>query len=175
MKKKKAKARKPTSKSKQLIQFLNDYAATTGKKTLNAYQAAQRALANGYVPEPADIRKKLARDMARAMREDYIEDDDGGPVRHRLAYKVTMGDEQLRLWVNIEDATRNQVRLCAQQRRRGVLSDCEQLNRDLKYYNVKYNPGDALEVSFDFTKDVLEKGEDKEYADEPPEDDTVEE
>ena len=166
----KKKVRKSSAISRDLRALMDQYAAATGKTSVNLYKVAEWAIANSlYTPPPTDIRKRLARDMAAAAREDYIEDDNGEPVRRRHAYKTTLGEDQLTLWVNIEDATPHEMRLCVNGRRRGIQSDVEQLHRDVTHVNKKYNPGDPIQPSFDFTKDVEEKGEPTEYIDAPPE------
>ena len=112
----------------------------------------------------------LANAMQRASRSDYIEDDNGEPVRRRHAYRVTRGEEQLAFWVNMEDATDKQMRICFSQRRRGILNDNEQLDRDCKYFNAKYNTGKQLVIDFDYTLDMHDKTQPTEYNDTPPED-----
>lgn len=166
---KKKRVRKSSPHGKVLRALMDEYAKETGKQAVNAYKVAQWALENGkYKPSPSDARKKLAREMSRAAREDYTEDENGKPVRVRHAYRVTLGDEQLTFWVKVEDATRNQMHLSAQQRRRGILKDCEQLDRDVTHYNEKYNPGESIQLTFDFTEDMVEKDESTEYVDAPP-------
>lgn len=167
--KKKKSVRRSSPQAACLRKLMDDYAAATGKKVVNAYKAAEWALAHGYQFPRPDLRKLLAKAMARAAREDYIEDEEGQPVRARLSYKVSMGEEQLTLWVNMADASPRQMRLSAQGRRRGILKDVEQLDRDLKYYNKHYNPGDPVTMIWDLTKDMEEKGESSEYQDVPPE------
>lgn len=106
--------------------------------------------------------------MSAAAREDYIEDDNGEPVRRRHAYKTMTGNGQQTLWVNIEDATPQVMRLCVSLRRRGIQNDVNQLSRDVTHYNKKHNPGNPIQPSFNFTEDVEERGEPTEYVDQPP-------
>ena len=104
------------------------------------------------------------------MREDYIEDEQGEPVRNRHAYKTDKGPEQKVMWFLMEEATPEKMRLSAGWRRRGLQAGCFQLDRDLNYFNKNYNPGEPLEVSYDFSQDVVERQEHGEYDDTPPED-----
>jgi hypothetical protein len=62
------------------------------------------------------------------------------------------------------------MRLSTQQRRKGILGDCLQLNRDAKHYNKNFNPGDPLQPSFNFEPDIVEKDQPAEYDDTPPTD-----
>jgi hypothetical protein len=43
-----------------------------------------------------------------------------------------------------------------QQRRRLVLSDCNQLKTDVDSYNENWNTGEQLLLSYDFTEDLEE-------------------
>jgi len=71
----------------------------------------------------------------------------------------------------MEDGTPDQMKLSSQQRRKGIAADVFQADRDLKYYNTHYNPGDPIEADWNFNSDVLERQQPGEYDDTPPDED----
>jgi hypothetical protein len=161
-----------SSYTKHLLQFLDQYVEETGQHVIDLRLVASWAIRKGlWEPQPEDKIKRLARDLARAARQDYIPDDDDLPVRRKHPYKIKQGDVQLTFWVNIEDATREQMWNSAQWRRNGVLADCIQLDRDVRHYNRHFNPGDPLAVDYNMNPDVQEKRNSPEYKDVPPPDD----
>ena len=169
--KKKKKVRKSSVYSRQMIAIIDEYKAVTGRAEVDQHEVATWAIANGKWTMPkVDVRKKLARDLAIAAREDYIQDDNGEPVRRRHAYKLATGNGQQTLWVNIENATPTVMKLCVADRRRGIHNDVGQLDRDMNHYNKHYNPGAPIQTSFNFTEDMEEKSEQTEYIDQPPDD-----
>jgi hypothetical protein len=44
-----------------------------------------------------------------------------------------------------------------QQRRMGIADDCWQLKQDLDSYNDNWNPGDRIQIWFDFMEDMEER------------------
>jgi hypothetical protein len=78
--------------------------------------------------------------------------------------------QQHTLWVKIEEATPHQMHVSAQARRKGVLMDVLQIDRDLGYFNNHHNPGDPIQMSWDFNADVDEQHMPTEYPDAPPDD-----
>jgi hypothetical protein len=45
------------------------------------------------------------------------------------------------------------------------------LDRDVNYYNRHHNPGDPIEICFNFTPDLAEGQQSGEYNDSPPDED----
>ncbi len=45
--------------------------------------------------------------------------------------------------------------------------DILQLDRDITYFNKHYNPGDPIQMDFDYNPDVAERHLPTEYPDEP--------
>ncbi len=90
------------------------------------------------------------------MREEYIVDPQGRTVRAKHAAKVKVNGEQMTLWDDIRTADRDFMVIAFQQRRQQVVGDCHQLKVDVGSYNQNKNPGEAIQIIFDFTLDVLE-------------------
>ena len=172
MSNKKGRRRRPESGYyKQLLALIDQYVDETGSRSavdlrLVAAWAIQKGL---WQPQREDKIKRLAKELSRASRDDYIPDEEeGGFVRQRVAYKVKSGDVQLTFWVMMKDATPMQMRNGAQWRRNGILADCLQLDHDMRYYNKHYNPGDPIQQEFNFNPDVEEKRHPGEYQDRAP-------
>jgi len=150
--------------------FINSYVAETGETTVDLRLVAEWAIRKGlWEPPKINAIRHLARDLSRAARQDYIEDENGEPVRRMHAYTVKCGDQQMTFWVGIESGTPHQIRLSAQQRRNGILLDCFQLERDVRYYNNHHNPGDPVPCCLNFEPDIAEKRMPTDYPEAPPE------
>jgi len=103
----------------------------------------------------------LARDMGRALRDEYFTDPQGRRVRKKHARKISKtlpsGEmEQQTLWDDMTTAKPEHMQISFQQRRGMALDDCHQLKTDADSYNENYNPGDAIQLSWDFTEDLEE-------------------
>lgn len=169
------KSKKPpvaSSYTRQLLAVIDRYEADTGDKSGDLHEVAAWAYRKDLVlPPQRDVVRQIARDMARASRQDYIQDDNGEPVRRRHNYRESRGGEQFTFWFRIEEATPQKMKLSVQRRRNGTLMDVMQLHRDITYYNKNYNPGDPLAFEANFTFDIEERSQPNEYPDEPPEGD----
>jgi hypothetical protein len=169
MKSSKKQGRSPSQYVKQRLAIVDQYIEETGDKTPDLHYVAAWAYRKGlFDPQPHDVIKQFARELSRACRQDFVEDENGEPVRQRHAVTLDRGGKQLTFWFKMEDATRENMRLSAQARRRGSLADVLQIVRDVTYYNRKYNPGDPLQLDFDFNKDIEERQQPTEYPDAPP-------
>ena len=164
------KMRNATKFQKQVLRLVDAYSTEMGTSEVDLRKAAAWALAEGrFDVAPFDPVKHLAKLMQQASRQEYLEDDNGEPVRRRHAYKIIQGETQLTLWAKIEDITPKKMRLSVASRRRCIQADIFQLQRDLDYYNLKFNPGDPIQPSFNFELDLEEKRLPSEYIDAPPE------
>jgi hypothetical protein len=162
----------PTVYARQLREITEKYIKATGETDPNLMDLAHWAYNNGEIKKPViDIIKILAKAFGRALQQDYFSNEKGEPVRHWHAYRENRGGKQLTFWFKMEDATRGKMRLSAQGRRRGTLMDVLQLDRDIDYFNRHYNPGDAIEMDYDFNPDVKESRLPTEYPDAPPPED----
>ncbi len=164
---KRKKPRKLSSYNKQLLHFIEAYEAETNENGEDLRAVAFWAIQKGlWEPGITDVTKRLARELALACRQDYIADSNGEPVRRRHSYRDK--DRQLTFWFKIEDATPQKMRISAQERRNGALMDILQIDRDLNYYNENHNPGDPIQMSFNFDPDVEERHLPTDYPDAPP-------
>jgi hypothetical protein len=158
--------------TRQLLDILDAYVAETGNHDVDNNMVAAWAYSKGLLqPQRADVVKQLARALSRAARQDYVEDEKGEPVRVRHPYRILKGEKQEVFWFKIDDTTPEKMRLSSQQRRKGMAADVFQADRDLKYYNKNFNPGDPILLSWNFDPDVAEREQSGEYDDNPPDED----
>ncbi len=109
------------------------------------------------VPQRGTIIKQFADELARAMREEYIVDRQGRSVRAKHAARVLVGEgEQRTLWADIRTAEPPHMQIAFQQRRQQIVGDCRQLKVDVDSYNDNANPGEPIQMVFDFTQDLAE-------------------
>ncbi len=155
--------------TRQLLGIVDQYVDATGDASPDLYNAARWAHANGLLDTPTiDVIRVMARALARACRQDYIEDENGEPVRRRHAVREARGDKQLTLWPKMEDITPEKFRVSLTSRRNGTVQDALQIERDKRYYNKHYNPGNAIEMDFNLTHDIEEHFMPTDYPDTPP-------
>jgi hypothetical protein len=156
--------------TRQLLGIVDQYVEATGDSEPDLYEVARWASNNGLLDiPPIDVIRVMARALARACRQDYIEDENGEPVRHRHAVKEKRGDKQLTLWPKMENMTPEKMRVSLQSRRNGTLQDALQIERDKRYFNSHHNPGDPIEMDFNLNPDIEEHFLPSEYPDSPPE------
>jgi hypothetical protein len=104
----------------------------------------------------------LVSEAGAALREEYFTDDQGRRVRKKHVVRVRSEDEfgnrkQLTLWNDITTAPPEHMLASLQQRRMGIADDCWQLKQDLDSYNDNWNPGERIQIWFDFTEDMEER------------------
>lgn len=112
-----------------------------------------------WQPARGDLVDRASREIARAMREEYVVDPQSRRVRKMRAVR----DEQGTFWVDIDDAEPDQMHLAFSQRRAQVLGDCKQLKTDVDSYNENNSDGAHIQMLFDFTDDLEELEQSTEY------------
>jgi hypothetical protein len=115
--------------------------------------AIRKGLWEAYSTKMIDI---CAEHLARAMREEYFTDPQGRTVRAKHAARTDRDGEQLVLWADIRTASREHMAIAFQQRRQQIVGDCRQLKVDVDSYNENRNPGNPIQMVFDFTYDLEE-------------------
>ena len=115
------------------------------------------AIRNGrWEPQRSSIVDLCARQLARAMREEYVMDAQGRRVRSKHAARMSTHGKQITLWADIRTASRDHMEIAFQQRRQQVVGDCAQLKLDVDSYNENRTPTKQIEMVFDFTQDLAE-------------------
>lgn len=107
-------------------------------------------------PHPSAARRQCARELARAMRQDYITDAKGRRVRAMHAVTRRESDRQTFLWDDVRTAPREHMALAFMQRRERIVQDCRQLSLDAASYNDAHPKDEPIQIVFDFMEDLLE-------------------
>ena len=71
------------------------------------------------------------------------------------------------LWPNMENMAPAKFRLSLTSRRNGTVQDALQIERDRRYFNRHYNPGDPIDMEWNITPDIEEHFMPAEYPEEP--------
>lgn len=145
--------------TKQMQRIIGRYERSTGKTSYTSKEVARWAIDNEqWKPQPEALVKKCADDVSRALREEYETDPQGRRARVKHSALIKQEGEQLAtsMWFDSRRATCEQMELCFQQKRKGIVSDCKQLKTDVDSYNENYNQGDPIPIGYDFTEDLLE-------------------
>lgn len=153
-----------------LQRMADEYFAETKTQTATTKELAVWAVSSGRWEPPKDLVLKQCReDFSRAMREQYIQNDRGQPVRAKHVARITKGAEQLHLWADIRNAPRKHMESAFRLRRQQIVGDCRQLKRDVDYYNGEHPDQKMIQLVFDFTDDIAEGEFPEEYPDQPEE------
>lgn len=62
------------------------------------------------------------------------------------------------LWDDLRTAPRGHMEAAFRLRRKQIVGDCRQLSADVGSYNENNNTGVPIQISFDFTLDLIEAG-----------------
>jgi hypothetical protein len=140
----------------QLLEIVARY-----RKAGNEWPATKRQIArwamqsNLWQPQASAILDQFARELGRAMREEFFIDPQGRSVRAKHVARIKPdGGEQQSLWGDMRDRSKPFMEVALQQRRQQIVGDCSQLKIDMDSFNQNYNETNELE--FNFTKDVEE-------------------
>lgn len=148
---------KSTNYHERLQKLSDRYFDEAGQETATAKEIAVWALTNGHWSPPPDlVLKKCREDIASAMREQYIKDDNGQPVRAKHVARITKGDIPKYFWTDIRTASREFMEQAFNQRREQIVGDCRQLDRDVEYYNNSHKDESKIQLVFDFRDDIEE-------------------
>lgn len=147
------------SYNEQLQSIVNRYMKSGETWPTSTRTIAAWAIRQGYwQAQPKDLIDQCADQLSRAMREEYIRDPQGRVVRAKHAVRVHGGPKNLTLWADIRTASPKHMRTAFQQRRMQIVGDCKQLKADVDSYNENANPGQPIQMIFDFTRDLEELG-----------------
>lgn len=141
---------------KTLQKMIELYKIKTGKQEMDPADIADFALRNGVtLPEPIDRKKLLIKQISDAAREVVRTDyKTGRPYRAYHSVPVQQGQQMSFYWVDIEDATRQQMVRSSNRRREHVVGELTQHTFDLEYW-AAINPNEEeILLEKDFTLDV---------------------
>lgn len=143
----------------QLLDIVRKYRASGNEWPASKRQIALWAMTNNlWKPHHSAMLNQLANELGKAMREEYFTDPQGRDVRakHVAPFKKEGGEEEEFRWGDMRDRDTDFMETSLQHRRGLILRDCRQLKIDQDSFNQNYNDGAQIQLSFDFTLDVLE-------------------
>lgn len=143
--------------TEQLKNIVRDYLEANQPWPATTRQIAAWAIRQSkWKPQPSALVNQCADQIGRAMREEHFTDAQGRTVRAKHVARVERGGEQIALWADIRSASRTHMQIALQQRRQQIVGDCRQLKNDCEFYNNNKNPGEPIQIVFDFTVDLEE-------------------
>lgn len=157
------------TKTEQLWEITEKYRASGERWPATAKDIAGWAIRSKlWQAQPRKLIDQCAAELAAAMREEYFIDPQGRHVRKKHAVReikelLDGRHEQTMLWVDISDATVEEMTKALQYRRRLVLGDCTQLKTDVDSYNDNNLHGANITMCFDFEPDLAELAQPTEY------------
>ena len=147
----------PATKNEYLQQIVEEYREAGQPWPAMTSEIAAWAFKVGkWKPTREQLMKQAAEDFRTAMREEYIRDPLGRSVRAKHAALVLQNGKQLMLWDDIRTMNVSHMRGSVALKRKQIVGDCRQLQIDVNYFNEVRNPIMPIQVSFDFTNDLLE-------------------
>jgi hypothetical protein len=146
------------SYTEQLIKIGNDYMASGQPWPATKMEIAQWAMNNNrWQPQPALLLKICAEEIAGAMREEFITDNQGRRVRAKHVARMPGPDgEQTYLWDDYHTMSREHMLVSAQTERQQIASWCYRLKVDVDSFNENRNPGPAIQISLNFEPDMAD-------------------
>ncbi len=126
-----------------------------------------------WEPQETGIISQLARELSRAMREEYYTDPQGRRVRtlhaaRRSDVQPMDGDDlskkQKTLWADIRTDGDANIELALQQRRMQIVGDCKQLKTDVDSFNENHPSGRKIQMIFNFEDDLADMDQPTEYT-----------
>ena len=142
-----------TTKQHQLQSIVWKYRMSGSPWPAEARVMAEWAMEAGlYRPHPQAAVRQCAKEIARALREEYHTDEKNRRVR--TMHAVRSG--QTVLWDDVRTAPRLHMQVAFQQRRERIVDDCRQLKTDVDSYNDSNPERAPIQLVFDFTEDLAE-------------------
>lgn len=143
----------------RLQRWADEYLEAHGQSPATTRDLAVWAIRSKQWQAPEDVViRRCQEDFAKALREQYIQDGRGRPVRAKHVARISEGQKQFYLWSDIRFAPGKHMAIAFQQRRQQIVGDCRQLKRDVDYFNDAHPVEPQIQMVFDFTEDV-EEGE----------------
>ena len=146
-----------TGYRERMRQFANEFFEQNGGKPARRGEIAAWIIRHREWEPPKNILHRMcAEDIAKAMREEYVTNDNGQPVRVKHAFPVICDGKQRMFWGDVRKLPREQSVAGLQQRRQQIVSECCQLKRDEDFVNDLHPDAEPHQTIFDFTEDVAE-------------------
>jgi hypothetical protein len=146
-----------SSRHHEMQSLIRHYKEVTGEKEVDMHKVAQFAVSKGWpLPQPRSALEMLAREFARAAREEIRHDEvTNRPYRVYHALPTVQGGAQLTLWLDIdEEVQRPKMLKTLINRREQMVGDGLQLTLDMDHWN-RINPNEEpIMIPMDLTPDI---------------------
>jgi hypothetical protein len=144
------------SKRQDMQRFIRHYKEATGEREIDMHKVAEYAKTMGWkMPIPPSDIDLLAKQFTEAAREETDYDNKTGrPYRVYHAIPQKSGQLNLFVYVDIQDATRNQMLKSTVNRREQMVSDGMQLTFDLEHWNSINPTEEPIVLPMDLTPDI---------------------
>jgi hypothetical protein len=148
------------TKIKERQNLIHYYKEQTGKTEVDMKDVAKFAVDKlGWkLPVPESPLDRLAKTLSQAAREEYKYDGNTGkPYRVNHVISIKQGDENLHLWIDIDEAPRKNMLKSLVMRREQMVNDGLQLTYDADHWNNVNPSEDSIQMVMDFTEDINER------------------
>jgi len=154
--------------NRKLLYLVELYKKLNQVETVNLDDVAEWALRERhYRPEPIDPAKMLKRELAQAMKNEYVTDPQNRSVRKYYAVRRSDGEHTWSEWATGSEADPGHMRLALQQHRQYILGNCRQHKLNFDSYNDNNKFGATLPLfDYNFNKDLEEEAFPTEYPSE---------
>lgn len=136
--------------------FIRYYKQEAGEREVDMKKVALFAASKNWkLPEPISPIDRLAELFSQSAREETRTDSlTGRPYRANHVYVVTRGEEQLHLWIDIDEAPREPMLKSFVMRREQMVGDGAQLCFDMEHWS-RINPDqEAIDLPMDLGPDI---------------------
>ena len=142
---------------KQLQRIVKEYRQSGQEWPASSADIARWALRNKkYDLRTPTIERVVRRELAQAMREEYITDSKGRRVRAKHPARVKRNGEQITIWDDIRTASHTHMEMAFANRRNHIVAECRQFKADVDSYNDAHPKEIPIQMVLDFTRDVNE-------------------
>lgn len=157
------------SKRQERQRFIRYWMEKTGEREIDMHKVAELAKQMGWkMPTPPSDVELLARQFADdAQAERRYDDETGAPYRGYQALPVISSTGQLSMFVYVDtdEATRNQMLKSAVNRREQMVSEGYNLTNDLEHWSRRNPDQEPISLPMDLSLDIeirkaAERGED---------------
>ena len=139
--------------SEGMQQIVREYIACGQPWPASSKMIARWAIRNKkWARDESAVLQACARDISRALREEYYTDPQGRRVR--VNHAARLGRDQETLWGDVRTSPPEFRETAYAQRRLQIVGDCKQLKTDVDSYNDNNAKGRFVRMLWDFTYDV---------------------
>lgn len=144
------------TRRQEMQRLTRHYKDTTGQKAVTMKDVVAFAVAGGWpLPEPIGPTERLEREWSAALREETRTDSiTKRPYRVNHMYPEWRKDEQIHLWVDIDEAPREPMLKSLTMRREQMVGDAVQLSFDAEHWNRVNSDKEPIPLELDFAPDV---------------------